>query len=249
MRLKGKVAIVTGAGHGIGAAEARAFAMQGAKMVLGDVLDEEGRATTEAINREAGAKCARYLRFDVTRVSDWEAAVKLAIDSFGSLTTLVNNAGVPGRPGVEGTTEEGWARTLDVDLKGTWLGMKMCIPALRAAGGGSIVNTSSTYGLVASGRATAYHAAKGGVIMLTKAAAVEYAKENIRVNAVHPGVVDTPRIATITDEWRATLLAATPMGRMARPEEIANGVVFLASDEASYITGASLIIDGGYTAI
>lgn len=249
MRLKNKVAIVTGAAHGIGAAEARAFAAQGAKVVLGDILDEEGTATAAEIDDEFGGNCACYLHLDVTSADDWKSAIQFALKAFGKLTSLVNNAGVPGRPGVEDTTEEDWDRTLDVDLKGTWLGMKLCIPAIRAAGGGAIVNTSSTYGLVASGRATAYHSAKGGVIMLTRAAAVEYARQNIRINAVHPGLVDTPRIATITDDWRRSLLDATPMARMASPAEIANGVVFLASDEASYITGASLVIDGGYTAI
>jgi len=249
MRLAGKVAIITGAAHGIGAAEARALARNGGQVILGDILDDEGQETVDAINAELGQSCARYVRLDVTRMSDWQAAIKAAQDTFGRLTTLVNNAGCPGRSGVEETTEEGWDRTLDVDLKGTWLGMKACIPALRAAGGGAIVNTSSTYGLVASGVATAYHSAKGGVIMLTKAAAVQYAKENIRVNCIHPGIVDTPRIATISAEWKESLLNATPMGRMAQPDEIAGGVVFHASDEASYITGASLVIDGGYTAV
>lgn len=249
MRLAGKVAIVTGAAHGIGAAEARALARNGGQVVLGDILDDEGRQTADDINAEFGRSCAMYVHLDVTHTSDWHVAIKAAHDTFGRLTTLVNNAGCPGRPGVEDTTEEGWDRTLDVDLKGTWLGMKACIPALRTAGGGAIVNTSSTYGLVASGVATAYHSAKGGVIMLTKAAAVQYARENIRVNCIHPGVVDTPRIASISADWKESLLDATPMGRMAHPDEIAAGVVFLASDEASYITGASLVIDGGYTAV
>lgn len=249
MRLSNKVAIISGAAHGIGAAEARAFVEQGARVVIGDVLDDEGQATAEALNKEQGETCAHYTHLDVTRMEDWQAALALILRLFGGLTTLVNNAGFPGRPGVEDTTEEGWDRTLDVDLKGTWLGMKVCVPALRAGGGGAIVNTSSTYGLVASGVATAYHSAKGGVIMLTKAAAVQYAKENIRVNCIHPGIVDTPRIATLPGDWKQSLLAATPMGRWARPEEIANGVVFLASDEASYITGSSLVIDGGFTAI
>lgn len=249
MRMANKVAIVTGAAHGIGAAEVRALVEEGAKVVVGDILDGEGEASVAAINAGASETRALYLHMDVTRAADWEKAVSLAQETFGPLTTLVNNAGFPGRPGVEDTTEEGWDQTMAVDLKGAWLGMKMCIPAMRAAGGGSIVNTSSTYGLVASGRATAYHSAKGGVIMLTKAAAVEYARENIRVNCIHPGIVDTPRIATLSEDWKASILAATPIGRWAQPEEIASGVLFLASDEASYITGTSLIIDGGYTAI
>lgn len=249
MRMANKVAIITGAAHGIGAAEARLFTEEGARVLVGDILDEEGEATVAALNRGRARPVAVYMHMDVTRREDWEAAVRLVQERFGPLTTLVNNAGHPGRAGIEETTEEGWDRTLDVDLKGTWLGMKICIPALRAAGGGAIVNTSSTYGLVASGVAAAYHSAKGGVIMLTKAAAVQYAKQNIRVNCVHPGLVDTPRIATLAPDWKQKLLDSTPMGRWAQPEEIARGVLFLASDEASYITGSSLIIDGGYTAI
>jgi NAD(P)-dependent dehydrogenase (short-subunit alcohol dehydrogenase family) len=253
MRMTGKVAIVTGAAHGIGRAEAEALAREGARVVLADILDKEGRAAAEAINAALGEERALYQHLDVTSAGDWAAAIERAVAAFGPLTTLVNNAGFPGRPGVEETTEEGWEQTMAVDLKGTWLGMKLAIPQMRRAGGGggggAIVNTSSTYGLVASGRAVAYHSAKGGVIMLTKSAAVEYAKENIRVNCIHPGVVDTPRIATLPAEWKASLLATTPIGRMARPEEIAAGVLLLASDEASYITGTSLVIDGGFTAM
>jgi NAD(P)-dependent dehydrogenase (short-subunit alcohol dehydrogenase family) len=156
---------------------------------------------------------------------------------------------VPARPGVEDTTEAEWDRTIDTDLKGTWLGMKLCIPALRRAGGGAIVNTSSTYALVGSGKAAAYHSAKAGVLMLSRAAAVEYARENIRVNAILPGVIDTPRIATLAGDWRKFLIEHTPLGRLGRPEEIGNAVAFLVSDEASFITGASLVVDGGYTAI
>lgn len=249
MRMANKVAIVTGAAHGIGAAEARALVEEGAMVVVGDILDDEGQATVETLNDGQKALRACYAHMDVTRLADWEAALRIAQTTFGPLTTLVNNAGFPGRAGVEDTTEENWDQTLAVDLKGTWLGMKACIPAMRAAGGGAIVNTSSTYGLVASGAATAYHSAKGGVVMLTKAAAVQYAKENIRVNCIHPGIVDTPRIATLAPDWKQSLLASTPMGRCAQPEEIAKGVLFLTSDEASYVTGASLIIDGGYTAV
>ncbi len=249
MNLESKVAIITGAAHGIGAAIARVFVSRGAKVLVGDILDDEGTALASLLNAGKSPARAQYLHLDVTKQADWEEAVRVAEKRFGHLTTLVNNAGVPGRPGIEATSEVDWDRTLDVDLKGTWLGMKMCIPALRRSGGGSIVNTSSNYALVASGRAAAYHSAKAGVLSLSRAAAVEYAHENIRVNAVLPGVTDTPRIATLPPDWKKLLLERTPLNRLARPDEIATAFAFLASDDASYITGTSIVVDGGYTAI
>jgi NAD(P)-dependent dehydrogenase (short-subunit alcohol dehydrogenase family) len=249
VRLAGKVAIISGAAHGIGAAVARAFVREGAKVVVGDVLDAEGEALVAELNASAQPQRAAYRHFDVTRLADWEETARLAERLFGGLAILVNNAGVPGRAGVEDTTEEAWDRTVDTDLKGTWLGMKACLPVLRRAGGGAVVNTCSNYALVASGRAAAYHSAKGGVLSLTRAAAVEYARDRIRVNAVLPGIVATPRSASLPPDWAKTLIEQTPLRRIAHPDEIAPAYVFLASDEASFVTGASLVVDGGYTCL
>jgi len=250
MRLDGKVAIITGGVQGLGGAHTEAFVRYGANVVVADVRDGEGADFAERINAEAGGKRVHYVHLDVRHVAQWESAVAAAEEEFGRLTTLVNNAGFPGRAGVEETTEDGWSHTIDVDLKGTWLGMKACIPAFRRAGDGAVVNMSSCYAVVSSGRgSTAYGSAKAGVLMLSKGAAVEYAKQNIRVNCVIPGVVDTPRNRTLPAEWAGDLLRHTPMGRMARPDEISAAVVFLASDAASFVTGTSIVVDGGFTAI
>src|SRR6516225_2487550 len=248
--MKGKVALITGGAQGLGAAEAAKLLEWGAQVVIGDLREDEAKAFVAEQERAGHRGKIAFLKVDVTEMADWERAVSFAGSSFGTLTTLINNAGFPGRPGVEATTEEGWQKTIDVDLKGSFLGIKACVPAIRKAGGGTIVNTSSTYALVASGRgSTAYSAAKGGIIMLTKAAAVEYAPEKIRVNCIQPGIVDTPRNRTLPPGWLAGLLEGTPMRRMASPEEIANAVLFLASDASSYMTGASLVVDGGYTVV
>jgi 3alpha(or 20beta)-hydroxysteroid dehydrogenase len=249
MMLKNKVAIITGGAHGIGGAIARVFVARGAKVLIGDILDDEGGALASELNAGMAQPCAHYRHFDVTRQADWETAIELAEKQFGPLTTLINNAGVPGRPGVVDTTEEQWDRTIDTDLKGTWLGMKLCIPVLKRNGGGAIVNTSSNYALVASGRAAAYHTAKAGVMSLSRAAAVEFARDNIRVNAVMPGVTDTPRIATLPPDWRKDLIERTPLNRLAHPDEIATVFAFLASDDASYVTGTSVVADGGFTSM
>lgn len=245
----GKVVVVSGGAHGIGAAEAEACLERGAKVLVGDILDEEGERFAASMTERHGSGRVLYRRLDVRDADAWAAAVAAAEETFGPVSGLVNNAGAPGRPGIEDTTEEQWNLTIDVDLKGTWLGMRACIPSMRKAGGGSIVNTSSTYGMVASGRAAAYHSAKGGVTMLTKAAAAEYAGQGIRVNAVHPGITQTPRSASLAQPWLESLLANTPMGRIATAGEIAAGAIFLLSDAASYVTGASLVIDGGFTAV
>lgn len=247
--LQDKVALVSGAARGIGASEARLLAARGAKVVLGDVLDDAGRVVTEEIGDARGAKSAVYVHLDATSAEDWAEAVGVAEVEFGRLDFLINNAGVHGRLGLEATTEDEWSRVIDADLKSAWLGMKACIPAFRRSGGGAIVNTSSVYGMVASGKATAYHAAKGGVLMLSRAAAVEYAGENIRVNSIHPGLIETSMTETLPADWKTHLRELTPMRRSASPDEVATAALFLLSADASFITGAQLVIDGGLTAV
>lgn len=249
MNLENKIAIISGGAHGIGASIARLFVNLGAKIIVGDILDDEGIDLVNKLNFEQNKKCAHYLHFDVKNIKHWKNAIETTENIFGSLNTLVNNAGVPGRSGIVDTTEEEWDKTINTDLKGTWLGMKMCIPAIKLAGGGSIVNTSSNYALVASGRAAAYHSAKAGVLSISRAAAVEFAKDLIRVNAILPGITDTPRISTLPLEWKKDLINRTPLKRLAHPDEIAKAYAFLASDDASYITGTSLIVDGGFTSM
>jgi cyclopentanol dehydrogenase len=232
----------------MGASEADLFAREGAKVVLGDILDDVGEATLRAI-RERGGE-ATYVHLDVTAEEQWRAAVALAEDRYGKLNILVNNAGIPQpRVSLEDMTEEQWDRVMAVNLKGTFFGTKTAIPALRRAGGGSIINTSSTAGIVASGGA-AYGASKGGVRLLTKTVAMLYAKDGIRCNSIHPGPVDTDTIrASQADPvaWAARV-NSIPLKRVGLPEEIAYGVLYLASDESLYVSGSELVIDGGLTA-
>jgi cyclopentanol dehydrogenase len=247
-RLNGKVALVTGASRGMGAAEARLFVGEGAKVILADVLDDEGRRLAEELN-SAHANQALYVHLDVTSTADWDNAVALAQKTWGALHILVNNAGIFNTTGVENTTEELWQRVVDVNQKGVWLGMKAVAPAMRKAGIGSIINISSIFGLIGSGGSAAYHGTKGAVRLLTKTAAAEFAPSNIRVNSVHPGLISTPMVGIISAEGRQAIANAGCIKREGSPDEVAYGVLFLASDEASYITGSELVIDGGYTAL
>ncbi len=245
-RLDGKVALVSGGASGIGAAHARVFAAEGAKLVAGDLQEDKGRAVVEAVNANGGE--AVFVHLDVARQADWERAVGEAVSRFGKLTTLINNAGIYWPRGTEEETLEGWNTMISVNQTGVWLGMKAAVPAMREAGGGAIVNISSLYGLIGSPGSITYHATKGAVRLMTKSAALEYVKAGIRVNSIHPGQIDTPILSGLTPDQNEQIKAATPMGRLGRPEEIAYGSLYLCSDEAAYTTGAELVIDGGWFA-
>jgi len=247
-RLDGKVALISGAARGQGEAEARLFAAEGASVVLGDIRAELGQRVAGEIAAAGGN--AVFTELDVSREADWARAVGLAESTFGKLDILVNNAAIIGLEGIMETSVELWDRVIAVNQTGTFLGMRAAIPAMRRAGGGSIVNISSVLATMGSGNSASYTASKGAVTALTRTVSVELATEGIRVNAVHPGGVETPMaVECLGDdaEARRALVATHPMGRIGEPGEIANGVLFLASDEASFVTGASLVMDGGNT--
>ncbi len=248
MRLEGKVALISGGARGQGAVEARLFASEGAKVVIGDILDDLGRQV-EAEIAEAGGD-ATYVHLDVTSESDWQDAVRTAVEGYGKLDILVNNAGILIRANIEDTTEEDWDRIMDINAKGVFLGTRAVIPAMRDAGGGSIINISSVAGLQGSPQSAAYSSTKGAVRILTKSTAIQYAKENIRCNSVHPGIIYTDMTSDSldTEEGQRNWMNRVPLGRLGQSEDVANGVMFLASDESSYMTGSELVIDGGITA-
>ncbi len=246
--LEGKVAIVTGGARGIGAATAEALCREGASVVVTDVLDDAGRAFAEKL--AAAGRRARYAHLDVSDPAGWERLVAETVRDLGRLDILVNNAGIASMADVEEETPEGWARTIAIDQSGVWLGMRAAAPHLRGAGGGAIVNVSSIFGTVGGfGGSAAYHAAKGAIRTLTKNAAIRYAKDGIRVNSIHPGFIETPMIAPVkgTPSEQA-ILAATPLGRIGRPEEIGDVIAFLCGPRASYMTGSEVYVDGGWTA-
>ena len=249
MRLKGKVALITGGARGQGAAEARLFAKEGARVVIADILDDAGAKVAAEIGESGGD--AAYVHLDVTSEDEWREAVAETVARYGRLDVLVNNAGIWRGGTVEETSVEEWDLIMDVNARGVFLGTKVAIAEMRKAGGGSIINISSTAGLVGSPRSTAYTASKGAVRLLTKATAVQYGKEGIRANSIHPGPIDTDMAAQIwPDEKRRASSAATRtvIGRMGTPEDIAYGALYLASDESSFVTGSELVIDGGITA-
>lgn len=249
MRLAGKVALISGGARGMGAAEARLFAQEGAQVVIGDVLEAEGKQVEADIKASGGE--ALFVRLDVTSEADWQQAVATAVRQFGKLNVLVNNAGIGGGGLVEHTTVEEWDRVMEVNAKGVFLGTKTAIPAMRQAGGGSIINISSQLGLVGVDNSSPqYQASKGAVRLLTKATAIQYAKDGIRVNSVHPGPIVTPMTAgrRADPQQYALTVSRIPLGRYGQPEDVAYGVLYLASDEAAFMTGSELVIDGGWTA-
>ena len=249
MRLEGKVALISGGARGMGASEARLFAREGARIVIGDILDAEGQAVAADIKARGGD--ALFVRLDVTDEGDWDRAVARTIERFGKLDVLVNNAGVGGGSRIEDTTVKEWDHVMDVNAKGVFLGTRAVIPAMRPAGGGSIINISSQLGLVGTDISSPqYQASKGAVRLLTKTTAMQYARERIRANSVHPG----PIVTAMTERRRGDpehyklMLSRIPLGRFGEPDEVAYGVLYLASDESSFVTGSELVIDGGWTA-
>jgi NAD(P)-dependent dehydrogenase (short-subunit alcohol dehydrogenase family) len=249
MRLAGKVALITGGASGMGQSEASIFAREGARVIVGDLLEREGREVAAKIAAEGGQ--ARFLKLDVTDEGDWRKAVATAVESFGRLDVLVNNAGISGTFDPDTMSTAAWDTLMNVNAKGVFLGMKYAIPVMRERGGGAIVNISSISGFVGQSMIhMAYNASKGAVRIMTKSAAVQYAPDGIRVNSVHPGFMPAMRTSKMSadPEWRAKMLRAVPMKREGRVEEVAYAVLFLASDEASYITGTELVVDGGYLA-
>ena len=249
MRLKDKVAIVTGAASGMGASTAKIFANQGAKVLVTDMLEDEGAVVVAEITKADGE--ARFQRLDVTSEADWDSAVAAALAAYGKLDILVNNAGVSGST-PDLLNLDTWDQQMNINAKGVFLGMRAVIPVMQKGGGGSIVNISSISGFVGQEYVhMGYSAAKGAVRLATKAAAVQHAKDGIRVNSVHPGIMPPMRTSKLTadPELRAKMIAAIPMAREGGVEEVAYANLFLASDEASYITGIEVPVDGGYLAV
>jgi NAD(P)-dependent dehydrogenase (short-subunit alcohol dehydrogenase family) len=253
-RLKGKTILVTGGARGIGKAACEKLAEEGANVAVTDIVDEEGKAVADAIRDRGGS--ADYWRLDTSAETEVKRVMDEVVQSFGGLDGLVNNAGISGTN--KPTDEIGgdaWDKVMEVNVKGVFLCTKHAIPHLRNAGGGSIVNLSSIYGLVGAPDLPPYHASKGAVRLMTKTDALLYAKENIRVNSIHPGYIWTPLVEELAersdqgvDAFREDLAGRHPVGRVGDPEDIAWGVVYLASDESKFVTGGELVIDGGYTA-
>lgn len=253
-RMLKKVALVTGGARGIGAATVRRFVDEGARVVIADILEDEGRALVHELTARDGH--AGFVKLDVTSPVQWNEAVAGVERTFGALHVLVNNAGIARMGDVESETLDGWNQLIAVNQTSVWLGMHAAVPALRRTGNASIVNVSSIYGTVGGdGSSVAYHASKGAIRTMTKNAAIRYAREGIRVNSVHPGFIDTPMVGAVLGAGDAAardfsefVLDSTPMRRIGRAEEVAAAIAFLASDDASYVTGSELYVDGGWTA-
>ena len=249
MRLAGKVAFISGGARGMGATEAKLFANEGAAVAIGDVLEEAGKRTEAEINQSGGQ--ALFVSLDVTSEQSWLDAIGATVAKFGRLDILVNNAGVSAHGMIEYTTEADWDRVMDVNSKGPFLGTKAAIPEMRKSGGGSIINISSQLGLVGTEMSSPqYQSSKGAIRLLTKTTALQYAPDGIRCNSVHPGPVNTDMTADSrgNPENLGKMVGRIPMGRYGEPVEIANGVLYLASDESGFVTGSELVLDGGWTA-
>ncbi|MGM7698684.1 SDR family NAD(P)-dependent oxidoreductase [Microbacterium sp. A84] len=242
-RFEGRVALVTGGASGIGKATALRLASEGGTVVIADVQDDLGAQVVAEIEKSGGK--GLFIHLDVTSEDGWIDAVAKTVDTFGGLHVLVNNAGIGDTEPIEVTSLATWDKVVAVTQTSVFLGMKAAGEALKKSGNGSVVNISSMYGIVGSGVSPAYHAAKGAVRLLTKTTALGWAKEGVRVNSVHPGFIDTPILG---DTDRDMLIAGTPMGRLGKPEEMAAMIAFVASDDASFATGAEFVADGGVTA-
>ena len=246
-RLEGKVAIITGAAHGMGAVDAELFSREGARVVICDILDKDGAQVEARINESGGE--ALFVHMDVTRDDDWQRAVQATVERFGRVDILVNNAGISSTPATDEDSTEDWDRLLDINAKGVFLGAKWAVPEMRKAGGGAIVNISSIMGLVGLGVGhSGYVASKGAVRLLTKDLALKHGPAGIRANSIHPGFAPPMIGSKRGKDEDARRVADTPLGRLTAYEDVANAVLFLASDDASFITGAELAVDGGYTA-
>ena len=247
-KMHNKVVIVTGGALGMGRAHARVFARESAQVVLTDINETAGQETADEIKRNGGQ--ATFLRHDVANAKDWRQVVNQCIARFGKVDVLINNAGIALFKTLDETTDDEWDRVLNINAKGVFLGCKYVLPGMQKAGGGAIVNISSVAGIVGSARGAAYVASKGAVRLLTKAAAVDYAKYNIRVNSIHPGVIKTEMTKDLlaSPEIANAFLGLSILGRAAEAEEVSAAVLFLASDDASFMTGTEMVVDGGYTA-
>ncbi len=242
----GKVVLVTGAASGIGAGHARVFGAAGVKVVCADIQADQGASVAAGV-RDAGGE-AHFTVLDVSKLDNWQAAVEGTLSHYGRLDFLINNAGIYQPAGLAEESEEAWQRMVAINQTGVMYGMKSVIPCMLKTGRGAIVNISSLYGIIGSAGSFSYHATKGAVRLMTKAAALEHVNDNIRVNSIHPGQIDTPILANLTPELDAAIKARIPMGRLGAPEEVARASLFLCSDMASYITGEELRVDGGWCA-
>ena len=248
MRLRDKVCLISGGAKGLGAAQARILAQEGGLVAIGDLLEKE---SSELVNEiSIGCPNAISMRLDVTSEKDWTEVIDSVIKKFGRLDVLVNNAGIYQRATVDETTADDWDNLMNVNARGVFLGTRAAIPVMKHNGSGSIINISSIAGLVGSMTQAAYNASKGAVRLLTKATAIQYAKDGIRANSIHPGLMETDMLTQVLPSTndREHRLEITPIPRFGTPADVAYGVVFLASDESSYVTGTELVIDGGLTA-